>query len=180
MRTDHDGPSPARFAAVTTMDIVILMGPAGCGKSTIGKVLSARTGWALIEGDDHHPPANKAKQAAGHPLDDRDRAAWIDALVIAANAHPASRLVLACSALTPYVQDRLSGELARACHWVLLTAPETRLKQRLTARRDHFMPASLLSDQLAALNPPSDAIRIENDGRIEDVCAAIETRLRAR
>jgi hypothetical protein len=35
--------------------IVVLMGVSGGGKTTIGKLLAARTGWKFEDADDDHP-----------------------------------------------------------------------------------------------------------------------------
>lgn len=144
-------------------DLVVLMGPAGAGKSTIGLSLAACTGWPFLEGDDYHPPENKKKQASGIPLTDMDRSAWIDQIINAVKADPAEHILLACSALTPYVQDRLRSEvLPMRVRWVLLLPSKEELQKRLELRQGHFMPASLLADQLKALSPPEDAISIDS------------------
>ncbi|MFN3211578.1 MAG: gluconokinase [Henriciella sp.] len=153
--------------------LYIIMGPAGCGKSSITEALSEATGWPMIEADDHHSDANVAKQAAGHPLTDEDRAAWIDSIVNAVNGGTETNTLLACSALTPYVQERLSGELEPECHWFLLEVSEAELARRLSSRKDHFMPASLLQDQLEALSAPNEAHRINGEQSIERICADI-------
>lgn len=139
-------------------DLIVLMGPAGAGKSALGEALAQRTNWPFQEGDDYHPPENKQKQAQGISLVDADRAKWIDAMVVAANANPAPRLLLACSALTPYVQSRLIAETRRHVRWFLLHLSRDELQRRVQERQGHFMPASLIDDQLAALHPPKGAV----------------------
>ena len=146
------------------------MGPAGAGKSTIAAALSRMHGWPMIEGDDHHPPANRAKQAAGVPLDDNDRSVWIDSLVTVINERAEPRILLACSALTPYVQSRLSAEVKRDCHWVLLQAEKATLQARIEARKGHFMPASLVDDQLTSLTPPKGAVIIDAAQGVDAIC----------
>ncbi|WP_247717962.1 gluconokinase [Qipengyuania proteolytica] len=142
-------------------ELIVLMGPSACGKTTISGMLGEALSAPVIEGDDHHPPANKRKMAAGTPLTDEDRAAWIDSLAADSRARPDERLVLACSALTAYVQDRLRSESGRSVRFVLLDLPRDVLAQRLAARTDHFMPVSLLDSQLAALDPPADVLRVD-------------------
>ena len=149
------------------------MGPAGCGKSSIAKALSTQTGWPMIEADDHHSEANVAKQAAGVPLTDADRAGWVDGLVEAVNGSDAETTLLACSALTPYVQGRLKTEINCAIHWCLLDVSRNTLATRLAARTEHFMPASLLDDQLNALSAPGQAHRIDGEQSIDAICADI-------
>jgi gluconokinase len=153
--------------------LYIIMGPAGCGKSSITEALSEATGWPMIEADDHHSEANVAKQAAGQPLTDADRAAWIGSIVDTVNGESETNTLLACSALTPYVQERLRDELQPECHWFLLEVSEAELASRLSARKDHFMPASLLQDQLMALSAPSQAHRINGEQNIDQICANI-------
>ena len=140
-------------------DVVILIGPSVYGKNAAGLALSRRTKWPFIEGGAHHTQANKDKQAAGIPLTDANRAAWIDSISQATHAYAAPRIILACSALTSYVQTRLKNELRRNIHWSLLLPTREALQARLEQRKDHFMPASLLDNQLGALTPPPEAVR---------------------
>ncbi len=153
-------------------NMVVLMGPAGAGKSTLGAALARQTGWPFLEGDDYHPFTNKEKQAAGLPLTDMDRVGWIDAIVQGVNANPAAQLLLACSALTPYVQRRLRTEIHRHIRWILLLPSHEELQKRLETRPGHFMPASLLKDQLAALTPPAEAICLDA-APINDLCEQV-------
>ena len=157
-------------------DLLVLMGPAGAGKSTLGIALSNQTGWPFLEGDDYHPPENKTKQANGVPLDDTDRAKWLDKIIHAANINPAPRLVLACSALTPYVQERLKAEIKRTVRLFLLLPSRQELQTRLENRTDHFMPASLLEDQLSALTIKEGTIHLTANS-IEALCAEIRSKL---
>ena len=159
--------------------LYIIMGPAGCGKSSITEALSEATGWPMIEADDHHPEANVAKQAAGQPLTDADRAAWIGSIIDTINGGSETNTLLACSALTPYVQERLHKELQPECHWYLLEVSEAELARRLSARKDHFMPASLLQEQLKALTAPNQAHRIDGEQTIELICADILSRIKS-
>ena len=141
--------------------LIVLMGPSGCGKSTIGQLLAQVLDLPFVEGDDHHPTHNVRKMAAGQPLDDADREAWIDGLVAECRSSPAPALVLACSALTPYVQSRLRAECDRRVSFVLLDLPEHTLRQRVDKREGHFMPAELTGSQLAVLDPPADALKLD-------------------
>lgn len=153
--------------------LYIIMGPAGCGKSSIASELSAQTGWPMIEADDHHSKENVEKQAAGIPLTDLDRADWIESMVGAINHSGEERMLLACSALTPYVQDRFLKEIDPQIHWFLIDVSREELARRLNSRANHFMPASLLDDQLKALTAPADAHRIKGDQTIAEICNQI-------
>ncbi len=105
---------------------LVIMGVSGSGKTTIAKELMRRLGWAYAEGDDFHSPANVEKMRTGHPLTDEDRWPWLRNLLC--HGHPS--VWFAHVDVSPAV-----------------------LRARLTARRGHYMPASLLDSQLAALEP---------------------------
>lgn len=134
---------------------VVLMGVSGCGKSTVGEGLAARLGWRFVEGDSLHPARNVAKMAAGQPLDDQDRAGWLDALSVQlAGARSAGEgLVISCSALKRSYRDRLRAGDPQAL-FVHLAGSRERIAQRLAARTHLYMPPSLLDSQFADLQPP--------------------------
>jgi gluconokinase len=142
--------------------VIILMGVSGSGKTTIGRLLAQGLGWPFYDGDDFHPPANVDKMRKGIPLTDDDRDAWlvtlrhhIDTLV-----HDHRSAVLACSALKQAYRDRLSGGQPEV-HFVYLKGDYELIRQRLLARRGHFMPASLLKSQFQTLEEPADAPAID-------------------
>lgn len=135
--------------------LVVVMGVSGCGKSTVGRLLARRLGAEFLEGDDLHPPRNVERMAAGIALTDNDRLDWLREITVQLADASASRhaLVVSCSALKRSYRNLLraaSSELA----FVHLHADAALLTQRLCARTDHFMPASLLASQLQALEPP--------------------------
>mmetsp|Transcript_137294 Transcript_137294/g.342307 ORF Transcript_137294/g.342307 Transcript_137294/m.342307 type:complete len:229 (+) Transcript_137294:70-756(+) len=139
--------------------VVCVCGPCGSGKSTTASLLAKRLGARLVEGDNFHPEANKAKMAAGTPLDDADRMPWLAALraECSGRAERGEIVVLACSALKRAYREALVGcatlyEQGKH-NWVfaLLDVPEEVLRQRLGARQGHFMPPALLASQLAAM-----------------------------
>lgn len=142
-------------------DLIVIMGVAGSGKSTVAAGLAEAAGWPFVEADDFHPSENRAKMASGTPLSDGDRADWIDAITAHVARMPNDRVVLACSALTAFVQQRLQRDSGRLCCFVWLDVPITDLRARLAARTEHFMPVSLLESQLAALDVPSAAVRMD-------------------
>ena len=131
------------------------MGVAGAGKTLIGSRLARTLGVEFVEGDEFHPPANVAKMAAGVPLDDADRAGWLDAL--AAQISRARRedhgLVVAASVLKRAYRDVFRAA-DPAVQFILLTAPRPVIADRLEHRTGHYMPPSLLDSQLAILEPP--------------------------
>ncbi|MFI6869158.1 gluconokinase [Nocardia sp. NPDC050406] len=129
------------------------MGVAGSGKSTVGTLLAEALGVEFGEGDDFHPPANVAKMASGTPLDDDDRAPWLDALGRWLAARDTA--VLTCSALKHGYRDRLR-EAAPDLYFVHLAAPREELERRLTSRKGHYMGVAMLDSQLALLRPLTD------------------------
>jgi len=136
--------------------LIVLMGVSGSGKTTVGELLAQRLGCAFLEGDALHPPANIAKMAAGHPLDDADRAPWLAAIHarLAAAAQAGQSLVVSCSALKQAYRDTLAaGGLPLT--WVYLKGSRDLLYARLLARHGHFFKADLLDSQLADLEEPS-------------------------
>ncbi len=137
-----------------TITHLVVMGVAGCGKSTIAQGLRDRLGWSLAEGDDLHPEANIAKMSSGIPLTDEDRWPWLDAIVEwTAGEHDAgSSTIVTCSALRRIYRDRLRQAPGRTVFVHLAGSPEL-LAERLAARPGHFMPPSLLPSQLATLEP---------------------------
>jgi gluconokinase len=135
--------------------ILVVMGVAGSGKTTLGRAIAARLGWPFLEGDDLHPPANRAKMAAGIALDDADRAPWLQAVSdwIGDRLAAGGSGVVACSALKRAYRETLAKD--RPDVWfVLQDGPREVLEARLKLRQGHFMPPSLLDSQLKTLERP--------------------------
>jgi len=159
---------------------LIIMGVSGSGKTVIGRLLATKLGATFEDGDDFHPPANKAKMSAGTPLNDDDRWPWYAVLRqrIEAMRNATPVYILACSALKPIYRDRLrardSGETLR---FVLLDGSRELIAARMAARKGHFMPLSLLESQLATLEPTSDLLRVSIDGTPEEIAAGILQKL---
>lgn len=162
------------------MRIVVLMGVAGCGKSTVGTLLAARHGGTFHDADDFHPPANIAKMASGTPLDDLDRAPWLARLrkeVI--DAAPTGGLsVLACSALKKIYRERL-GVGTTGVALVYLKGDAATLADRLATRPGHYMKAGMLESQLAILEEPSptEGVTVGIDPPVAQIVSAIESAL---
>jgi gluconokinase len=160
-------------------DLTVIMGVAGSGKTTTGEALSAATGWPFIEADTHHSEANRARMAAGTPLTDADRVDWVASIAAAVNASPAPRLVLACSALTPFVQSALQDQCERTVRFIWLDVPEALLAERMKTRPGHFMPVSLLRSQLEALTVPRSALRMDGTLPLTELVERIRVALGA-
>jgi gluconokinase len=129
------------------------MGVAGCGKSVVGALLAQRLGLPLVEGDDFHPPRNIEKMREGVPLDDTDRAGWLQRLGEELQRQPRGA-VLTCSALKRSYRDTLRAAIADL-HFLHLSLSPHQALERVAARTDHFYPPSLVASQFEALEDPA-------------------------
>jgi carbohydrate kinase (thermoresistant glucokinase family) len=155
--------------------IVVVMGVSGAGKTTIGAALARELGWHFIDADDHHPPANVARMAAGEPLTDADRRPWLDALNgLLRNEKDA---VLACSALKQSYRDRLTAGIVDF-QFIYLKGDAELIGARLAQRRHRYMPASLLKSQFEILEPPEKSIAVDASADVPACVAAIVRQLR--
>jgi len=133
------------------MPVIVVMGVAGSGKTTVGAELAARLGVEYADADEFHPPANIAKMSAGTPLTDEDRRAWLTALADWVASHAETGGVLGASLLKRRYRDQLraAGDV-----WLVhLHGDRDVLADRLRARTGHFMKVSMLDSQLADLEP---------------------------
>jgi len=135
--------------------VIVLMGVSGSGKSTIGNELSQLLGWPFRDADSFHPPANIEKMSQSIPLTDDDRWPWLDAI----GAWIGERLatgapgIVSCSALKRAYRTRI-GARRPGVRLVYLLGSQEMIASRLANRTGHFMPASLLASQFAALEEP--------------------------
>ncbi|MEW6707571.1 MAG: gluconokinase [Pseudomonadota bacterium] len=132
--------------------LLVVMGVAGCGKSSLGSALAQALGCPLIEGDDFHTEANREKMRRGVALDDRDREGWLDRLAAEMRLFPRGA-VLTCSALKRKYRDRLRAALP-GLRFAYLRIDEAQARARVSARAEHMFPPSLVPSQFAALEPP--------------------------
>lgn len=135
--------------------IVVIGGPSGVGKTTIGKLLGSHFSAddaIFLDADDFHSPENKAKMAAGTPLRDEDRLPWLLRLATVLTASP-TPVILACSALKEEYRDilRSSCQPGFSTGFIMLTCERSTLEKRLVSRSGHFMPPALLDSQLESL-----------------------------
>lgn len=142
--------------------VVVLTGPAGAGKSTVGRALAAALGWTFTDADDLHTPESVAKMRRGIGLSDEDRWPWLARVRATIESAVASRadLVVACSALREEYRRYLTMGF-RDVRIVFLRGTPTLLESRLSRRGGHFAAASLLHSQLEALEPPRDALTLD-------------------
>ncbi|KQT57366.1 MULTISPECIES: gluconokinase [unclassified Aureimonas] len=135
--------------------IAVVMGVSGSGKSTLCEALRDRCGFRYIDADDIHPPENVEKMRAGIALTDADRAPWLAALaaLLQAAGEKGEDTALACSALKARYRDVLSGS-GTPVLFVHLEISRADVTRRVAGRPDHYMPASLVDSQFAALEVP--------------------------
>jgi carbohydrate kinase (thermoresistant glucokinase family) len=154
--------------------VIVLIGPMGCGKTTVGKILAARLGWPFSDADDYHPKDNVEKMRAGIPLTDQDRQGWLEALAarIAATLAAGENLVLACSALKQKYRDMLGVDQQRVIS-VYLKGDSDLLQARIAARSHQFMNKDLLISQLATMEEPADGLCLDIGPGPERLAAAI-------
>jgi gluconokinase len=142
---------------VSATVVIVVMGVAGSGKTTVGSALGAALGWRFADADDYHDPASVAKMARGEPLGDGDRGPWLDRLraLIADAVARETPLVLACSALKASYRGRLAGpDAGGRVRFVFLAGTPALFRARLEARHGHYMHASMLDSQIETLEPP--------------------------
>ena len=164
--------------------VAVVMGVAGAGKTAVGECLAERFNWEFVEGDRLHPPENVAKMRSGHPLTDADRAPWLAAIaemIDLWHARGASG-VITCSALKREHRQRIIGD-REGVRLIYLEGSHALIADRLAGRHGHFMPASLLDSQFAALEPPGPdenpitvAIGQPVDRIVEQIAAAFMQR----
>ncbi len=163
--------------------VIVVMGVSGSGKTAVGQHLADHLGWQFRDADEFHPAANVAKMSAGIPLVDADRWPWLDNLAAAigeALAREDGGLVIACSALARRYRERM-GLGRTGVRVVFLDGPAELIRARLEARRNHFMPASLLTSQLAILERPTPderPITVGIEASPEEIVARIVAALR--
>ena len=161
--------------------VLVLMGVSGSGKTTVAKIIAERLHWAFEEGDALHPQANVDKMAAGHPLDDADRAPWLAKVAdwVDARLDAGESGVITCSALKKSYRA-LIDRRGKGVEFVYLHGSRELIASRLVTRHGHFMPSSLLDSQFATLEEPAadePAIRVEigaaPEAIADDIAAAL-------
>ena len=136
------------------LDSLVIMGVAGCGKSSLGAAVAQSTGLPLVEGDDFHSPASRAKMSQGTALTDADRDGWLTTLGEQLRTHPEG-LVLTCSALKRAYRERLR-QASPGLRFVFLDISREQAQARVAARAaEHFFSTTLVDSQFATLENPT-------------------------
>jgi gluconokinase len=158
--------------------VIIVMGPTGSGKTTIGTLLATRLGWEFVDADEFHSPANKDKMHRGIPLTDADRLPWLHTIHDQIERWLAEKrnVVLACSALKQSYRDLLWSRSPEV-RLVYLKGSYDLIYQRLLERKGHFANEHILAGQFADLEEPADAITVDIEPPPEAIVDAICARL---
>lgn len=153
---------------------VIVMGVAGCGKTTVGQALARQLGWPFYDADGFHPAENVAKMANGTPLTDSDRAPWLAALhaLISTSLQENRPAVLACSALKEsYRQQLLEGN--EGVQIVYLKGSYELIWSRISQRKDHYMKPNMLKSQFETLEEPTEALTFDVSLPVDEIVQGV-------
>lgn len=162
---------------------IILMGVAGSGKTSTGRLLAEKLGWTFRDADSFHPPENIAKMSAGQPLNDDDRKPWLLAIAEFVDEQIAhgKPCVVTCSALKRRYREALTG-IRRDVQIIHLNGDFELIAARMAARKNHFMPTSLLKSQFEALEMPGPdenvwtvSVAPKKEGVVEEIMARLKT-----
>lgn len=154
--------------------VVLVIGVAGAGKTTIGRMLAGVLGYRFRDADEFHPAANVDKMRRGERLDDHDREPWLAAMAQAIDEwlRSGTNVVLACSALKASYRRRLMRDPSRMAI-VYLKVPRDVARARVSHRTGHFMPHDLVDSQFDALEEPSDAMTVDATRPPEEIVRTI-------
>lgn len=160
--------------------IVIVMGVSGCGKTTVARELSKRLKLPFFDADSYHPQENIDKMSGGTPLNDEDRASWLE--ILSSNLQQWEEdkgAVLACSALKEKYRKTLSTNLQQL-HWVYLDGSYELIMNRINQRTGHYMSGKLLKSQFEALEIPQYGIHVDIDRSPKEIVDQIITNMESK
>ena len=157
----------------------VVMGVAGCGKTTIGEKLAQQLGGTFLDGDAYHPKSNIEKMSRGDPLTDEDRWPWLE--IFGREIASRSGLVVGgCSSLKRSYRDFITQAAGEPVLFIYLDGSRELIADRMAHREGHFMPTSLLDSQFATLQVPADdecAISVDISTTTDDIVANLVKRL---
>lgn len=159
---------------------IVVMGVSGSGKTTVGRILAQALGADFVDGDDLHSSEARAKMAEGVALVDADRWPWLERV---GARLAAGNVVIACSALKRIYRDRLRAGAGPQLRFVYLSATPQAMRERVGSRKGHYMPASLVDSQFAALEPPDgerDVVVLAADAALPEAALALIPSLAAK
>jgi len=153
--------------------IIIIMGVAGSGKTTVGSLLASELGWSFYDADDFHSESNRTKMSEGVPLTDEDRTSWLLSLkdLIVQNIQQNTQVVLACSALKNSYRNILKVD--ERVKFIYLQGTYEQIKTRLNNRAGHFMSTAMLDSQFQILEVPQETMTIDISNTPQDILAII-------
>jgi gluconokinase len=149
------------------------MGVSGCGKTTIARLLSQKLNYEFLEADEFHPIENIEKMSRGVPLNDEDRRPWLEKIASDLKKNEEKGAVLACSALKKEYRKILQNGLEKPMKIFLLEGSFEQISERMSKRKNHFMPESLLKNQFETLEIPDHAIRINIENNPSEIIETI-------
>lgn len=178
----HEPAAQVLVVQVPVVQVLVVMGVSGSGKSTVAALVAERLGWIFVDGDSFHTPEHVARMQAGLALGDEDRAPWLASIAvwIRHRLETGESGVVVCSALRRAYRDVLTGGSA-GVRIVYLDGSRALIAGRLAGRHGHFMPAQLLDSQFAVLEPPGPderPITVAIEASPEAVAARIVARVR--
>lgn len=157
---------------------IIVMGVTSSGKSTVGDALAKEIGAKFIDGDDLHPKSNILKMSGGQPLNDEDRAPWLERIRDAAFSltRKSETGIIVCSALKKHYRDIIRDGNSNLT-FVYLKGDFELIMNRIKARSGHFMKESMVASQFSTLEEPSldevDVITVNISGSVGDIVANV-------
>ncbi|GAB2653609.1 gluconokinase [Vibrio panuliri] len=164
---------------------IIVMGVTSSGKSTVGDALAKAINAKFIDGDDLHPKSNILKMASGHPLNDDDRAPWLERIrdAVFSLTKKNESGVIVCSALKKKYRD-IIREGNPNVRFVYLRGDQQLILDRIKARNGHFMKESMVASQFDALEEPNaeetDVITTNIADSVEDIVVGVVDQIACR
>ncbi|MWW23357.1 NADP-dependent phosphogluconate dehydrogenase [Algibacter lectus] len=162
-------------------NVIFIMGVSGCGKSTIGELLSQELEIPFFDGDDFHPQSNIDKMSSGVPLNDEDRHGWLVTLNdLAKSELPDNSCIIVCSALKKSYRDILNTGIQNQVKWIHLAGSFNQILERLNKRENHFMSSNLLQSQFDTLEEPENAFVVNIGSKPEDIVEKITNKIKMK